>query len=83
MVSSLLGGKGPGLLSVGLSALAFDYFILPPRFHLLAFAAPASYLRFAPFLGATLLVVGIAASRNPAAASVTKLSARYGKRSPI
>jgi PAS domain S-box-containing protein len=59
MASSLLGGKGPGLLSVGLSALAFDYFFLPPQFHLLAFAHPASYLRFAAFVGATLLVTGI------------------------
>ena len=28
MVSSLYGGKGPGVLSVLLSALAFDYFFL-------------------------------------------------------
>jgi len=54
MATSLLEGKGPSLLSVGLSALAFDYFFLPPRFHL--FVQPASYLRFAAFLGATLLV---------------------------
>ncbi|MGA8152187.1 MAG: DUF4118 domain-containing protein [Terriglobales bacterium] len=33
MVSSLYGGRGPGLLSVGLSSLAFDYFFLPPPFH--------------------------------------------------
>jgi C4-dicarboxylate-specific signal transduction histidine kinase len=53
-VSSLFGGLGPGLLSVGLSALAFDHFFLgrvAPR--------PAEltvYFRFAAFLGATLLV---------------------------
>ena len=57
MASSLLGGKGPGFLSVGLCALAFDYFFLPRRFQL--FIEPASYLRFAAFLGATLLVAGI------------------------
>ena len=57
MASSLWGGKGPGFLSVGLSALAFDYFFLPPRFQLLV--EPSSYLRFAAFLGAALLVTGI------------------------
>jgi C4-dicarboxylate-specific signal transduction histidine kinase len=53
-VSSLFGGLGPGLLSVGLSALAFDYFFLgraPQRT-----AELAVYFRFAAFLGATLLV---------------------------
>jgi PAS domain S-box-containing protein len=57
MASGLWGGKGPGFLSVGLSALAFDYFFLPPRFQL--FVEPSSYLRFAVFLGATLLVTGV------------------------
>jgi PAS domain S-box-containing protein len=57
MASSLLGGKGPGLLAVALSALAFDYFFLPAPFQL--FAEPSSFLRFAVFLGATLLAVGV------------------------
>jgi hypothetical protein len=57
MASSLWGGKGPGFLSVGLSALAFDYFFVPTRFHL--FANPASGLRVAAFLGSTFLVTGI------------------------
>jgi C4-dicarboxylate-specific signal transduction histidine kinase len=56
-VSSLFGGSGPGLLSVGLSALAFGYFFLgrtlPPA------AEPAVFLRFVVFLGATLLVAGL------------------------
>jgi C4-dicarboxylate-specific signal transduction histidine kinase len=56
-VSSLFGGLGPGLLSVGLSALAFGYFFLgrtlPPA------VEPAVFLRFAVFLGATLLVTGL------------------------
>jgi C4-dicarboxylate-specific signal transduction histidine kinase len=57
MVSSLFGGLGPGLLSVGLSALSFDYFFLwrtpPPA------VEPAIYLRLAVFLGAALLVTGL------------------------
>src|SRR3984893_18917343 len=56
-VSSLFGGLGPGLLSVGLSALAFDYFFLrrtlPPA------VEPALYLRSAVFLVATLLITGL------------------------
>jgi C4-dicarboxylate-specific signal transduction histidine kinase len=56
-VSSLFGGLGPGLLSVGLSALAFDYFFLgrtlPPAIE------PAIYLRSAVFLVTTLLITGL------------------------
>ena len=56
-VSSLFGGLGPGLLSVGFSALAFDYFFLrrtvPPA------DEPAVFLRFAVFLLAALLITGL------------------------
>lgn len=34
IVSNLWGGRGPGLLSVGLTALSLDYFFLPPAYHL-------------------------------------------------
>jgi C4-dicarboxylate-specific signal transduction histidine kinase len=57
MVSSLFGGLGPGLLSVALSALSFACFFLqrtpPPALE------PAIFLRFAVFLGASLLVAGL------------------------
>jgi C4-dicarboxylate-specific signal transduction histidine kinase len=53
-VSSLFGGLGPGLLSVGLSALAYNHFFLrrtvPPT------VEPAVVLRFSVFLTATLLI---------------------------
>ena len=56
-VSSLFGGLGPGLLSVGLSALAFGYFFLgrtlPPA------VEPAVFLRFAVFLVASSLITGL------------------------
>ena len=56
-VSGLFGGLGPGLLSVGLSALAFNHFFLhrtvPPA------VEPAVILRFVVFLGATLLITGL------------------------
>src|ERR1700686_1329766 len=53
-VSTLFGGLGPGLLSVGLSALAYHHFFLwrtlPPA------VEPAVVLRFSVFLAATLLI---------------------------
>jgi C4-dicarboxylate-specific signal transduction histidine kinase len=53
-VSSLFGGLGPGLLSIGLSAAAFNYLFLrrtiPPA------VEPAVFFRFAVFLFATLLI---------------------------
>ena len=70
-VSSLFGGLGPGLLAVGLSALAFDYFFLRRTF--VPAVEPAVFLRFVVFLVATLVVAGlmeikrrIEASRNRA-----------------
>jgi C4-dicarboxylate-specific signal transduction histidine kinase len=56
-VSSLFGGLGPGLFSIALSSLAFNYFFLrrtsPPA------TEPATYLRFAVFLAAALLITGL------------------------
>ena len=57
MVSSLFGGLGPGLLSVALSALVFDLFFLhrtSPKT-----SEPETFLRFAVFVAATLLVTGL------------------------
>src|SRR6202046_924087 len=55
--SSLFGGLGPGLLSVGLSNLAFNYFFLQRTFA--PAVEPAIYLRSAVFLAATLLITGL------------------------
>lgn len=56
-VSTLIGGLGPGLLSIGLSALAFGSLFLgrttPPA------VEPAVFLRFAVFLVATLLIAAL------------------------
>jgi C4-dicarboxylate-specific signal transduction histidine kinase len=56
-VSTLFGGLGPGLLSVALSAVAFDHFFLwrtfPPA------RESATLLRFAVFLAAALLITGL------------------------
>ena len=55
--SSLFGGLGPGLLSVALSALAFEHFFLWRTVP----AAPesATFFRFAVFLIATLLITAL------------------------
>src|SRR3979409_1742465 len=56
-VSTLFGGLGPGLFSVALSALAFDYFFLwrtfPPAHE------PATLMRFAVFLVVAFLITGL------------------------
>jgi len=56
-VSSLFGGLGPGLLSIGLSALAFGYLFLrrtiPPA------VEPAVFFGFAVFVLATLLIAAL------------------------
>jgi signal transduction histidine kinase len=56
-VSSLFGGVGPGLFSVALSAIAFDYFFLwrtsPPAHE------PATLLRFSVFMAAALVIAGL------------------------
>jgi C4-dicarboxylate-specific signal transduction histidine kinase len=56
-VSSLFGGLGPGLFSVALSAIAFDYFFLwrtfPPAHE------SATLLRFAVFMAAAFLIAGL------------------------
>ena len=54
MVSGLYGGRGPGLLAVALSSVAFDYFFLPPVFNF--GLERASVLRFGPFVVVSLLI---------------------------
>ena len=57
VVSNLYGGRGPGILSVVLSALSFDYFFLSPQHHFTV--ALTSFPRFAAFLGAIVLIGGL------------------------
>jgi K+-sensing histidine kinase KdpD len=75
VVSSLYGGRGPGILSVGLSALSFHYFFLPPQHH---FAVKlASFPRFAAFLGAIVLVAILIEARRRAEKSRRQIDAQY------
>jgi len=70
MVSSLFGGLGPGLLSVALSAIAYEHFFLwrtaPPAHE------PAAFFRFAAFLVATMLVTGLMELKRRAEQSRTR-----------
>jgi C4-dicarboxylate-specific signal transduction histidine kinase len=56
-VSSLFGGLGPGVLAVGLSALAFGYFFLGRT--VAPAVEPAVFLRFAVFLVASFVITGL------------------------
>src|SRR3984885_14566903 len=54
VICSLYGGRGAGLLSVGLAALSFDYFFLSPHFR---FSPEIStYPRFAAFIAPALFI---------------------------
>ncbi len=57
VICSLYGGRGAGLLSIGLAALSFDYFFLSSHFRL----SPelSTYPRFAAFI-ATALCINLA-----------------------
>jgi PAS domain S-box-containing protein len=75
MVSSLYGGNGPGVLSVVLSSLAFDYFFLPPKY---SFALqPFSSLQFATFLGSVLLIMVVIEAKRRSDEVRRQIDAKY------
>ena len=73
--SALYGGKGPAILSLVLSALALDYFFLPPQHHLTM--ELAAYPRFVAFLAAAALIVVLIEMKRRAEESRLQLHARY------
>jgi len=75
MVSSFYGGKGPGVLSILLSSLAFDYFFLPPKYHL--WIQPWSYPRFAAFLGSVLLIAVVIEAKRRVEEARRQIDAKY------
>ena len=75
VVSSLYGGRGPGILSVGLSALSFDYFFLPPAHDFTV--ALTSSPRFAAFLGVIVLVAVLMEAKRRAEESRRQIDAQY------
>src|ERR1700722_13117689 len=63
VICSLYGGRGAGLLSVGLTALSFDYFFLPTHFGFSP--ALSTYPRFAAFIATALFInLAIAAKQR-------------------
>jgi PAS domain S-box-containing protein len=75
MLSSLYGGKGPGVLSVLLSSLAFDYFFLQPKYHL--WFNPSSYPRFVAFLVPVLLITVVVEAKRRVEDARRQIDAKY------
>jgi PAS domain S-box-containing protein len=75
MASSLFGGRGPGLFTAGLSAIAFDFFFLPSPLSLSS--PPSSYLRFAVFVAAALGTVELIEARRRIEESRRRSDDRY------
>src|ERR1035438_10923834 len=75
MVSSLYGGKGPGVLSALLSSLAFDYFFLPPRYSFTM--QPFSSLQFSVFLGAIIVVSVLIEAKRRAEEARRQIDVKY------
>jgi PAS domain S-box-containing protein len=75
IVSSLYGGKGPGVLSVLLSSVAFDYFFLPPKYNF--WIQSASYPRFAAFLVPGLLITVVIEAKRRVEESRGQIDAQY------
>ena len=75
IVSSLYGGRGPAIVSVVLSALAFDYFFLAPQYSIAT--ERSSYLRFAAFLVAVLIVFVLIEAKRRAEEARRQIDAKY------
>jgi PAS domain S-box-containing protein len=75
MVSSLYGGKGPGVLSVLLSSLAFAYFFLPPKYDL--WIQASSYPRFGAFLVPVLLSTVVIEAKRRVEDARRDIDAKY------
>jgi C4-dicarboxylate-specific signal transduction histidine kinase len=70
ILSAWFGGIGPGLLATALSALAFDYYFLPPIYSL--GPKPTEIPRFAIFAVSALFVGSLSAAQRSATESLRR-----------
>ena len=81
VVSSLFGGRGPGLLAVGLSAIAFYVFFLPSPFPLSS--DPSSYLRFGVFVAAAITASQLIEARRRIEETLRRTRAQLSRATQI
>lgn len=79
--SSLFGGRGPGVLAVALSAIAFDIFFLPPPFP--GLRDPSSWLRFGVFLAAAVTANQLIEARRRIEETLRRTQARLSRTTQI
>jgi signal transduction histidine kinase len=77
IVGSLFGGRGPGLLAVLLSAIAFDAFFLPSPLSLSS--APSSFLRFGVFLVVALAASQLIETKRRSEEALRTIQARFSR----
>jgi signal transduction histidine kinase len=81
IVSSLFGGRGPGLFAVGLSAIAFDLFFLPTPIPLSS--DPSSYLRLGVFLAAAITASQLIEAKKRIEETLRQTQARLSRATQI
>jgi signal transduction histidine kinase len=81
IVSSLFGGRGPGLLAVGLSAIAFDIFFLPSP--LSVWSDPSSSLRFGVFLVTALTASQLIEAKKRIEEALSRTQTRLSRATQI
>jgi len=74
LFTALFGGVGPGLLAVGLSLTAFEFFLLPPMY---AFGIPADLPRLAVAAVTALFIVLLCAAQRGAAEALRESEERF------
>jgi signal transduction histidine kinase len=77
IVSSLFAGRGPGLLAVALSVIAFGLSVLPLRHSPLT--SPSSYLRFAVFVVVAFTASELIESKRRSEETLRKTQARLSR----
>lgn len=81
IVSSLFGGRGPGLFSLGLSTVAFDIFFLPAPF---PFSTDASsWLRLGVFLAVGVTAIQLIEARRRTEEALRLTQARLSRATQI